>query len=91
MIGTLDIHPVHRACLTLHEIWLLEKCNHGLEDCFLLSRSGNDKLAQGGEMFQTSVSLRGYFTHVLSFIVLGVRSKYCSGLGGFFPLINRVL
>lgn len=49
MIGTLDIHPVHRACLTLHGIWFLGKCNHGLEDCFLLSRRENDKLVHGGK------------------------------------------
>lgn len=47
MIGTLDIFPVHRACLTLHEIWFLEKCNHGLQCCFLLSRSEKDKLELG--------------------------------------------
>lgn len=91
MIGTLDIHPVHRACLTLHGIWFLEKCNHGLEDCFLLSESENDKLVLGGKMFQMSVSSRGHFPHVLSFIVLGVWSKYCWRLWWFSPLINGVL
>lgn len=91
MIGTLDIHPVHRACLTLHEIWFLEKCNHGLEDCFLLSRNENDKLVLGGKMFQMSVSSRGYFPHMLSFIVLGVWAKYCWRLWWFSLLINRVL
>lgn len=39
MIGTLAIHPDHKTYLTLHEIWFLEKCNHRLGDCFLLSGS----------------------------------------------------
>lgn len=78
VIGTLDIHPVHRACLTLHGIWFLWKCNHGLEDCFLLSRSENDKLVEGGRrMFQMSLSLQGYFLYMLSFIVLGVWWQCC--------------
>lgn len=91
MIGTLDIHPVHRACLTLHGIWFLGKRNHGLEDCFLLSRVENDKLVQGVKIFQMSVSLRGYFPHMLSFIVLGVWSKHCWRLWWFSPVINGVL
>lgn len=66
MIGTLDIPPVHRACLTLHEILFPEKCNHGLEYCFLLSKSENDKLVRGGRIFQMSVSLQGYFAHELN-------------------------
>lgn len=53
MFGTLDIHPVYRECLTLHGIWFLEMCNHGLEDCFLLSRGENDEL---GGLYQMSLS-----------------------------------
>lgn len=49
-----------------------EKCNHGLEDCFLLSGRENDKLVLGGKMFQMSVLSQSYFAHMLSFIVLGV-------------------
>lgn len=63
MIGTLDIHSVHRACLTLHEIWFLEKCNHGLEDCFLLSRSENDKLVLGGNVSDVSFIAGLFSTH----------------------------
>lgn len=43
IFSTLDIHPVYRACLTLHGICFSEMCNHGLEDCFLLSRIENDE------------------------------------------------
>lgn len=73
MIGTLDIHPVHRECLTLHGIWSLWKCNHGLEDCFLLSRSENDKLVQGGKKcLKCQFHRRTIFLKCCSFIVSGV-------------------
>lgn len=72
MFGTLDIHPVNRECLTLHGIWFLEMCNHGLEDCFLLSRGENDELVKGGWGCIRCHFHQGCFPHMLSFIVLGV-------------------
>lgn len=35
LIDTIDIHPVHKTCHALPEIWFLQKCNHWLEDCLL--------------------------------------------------------
>lgn len=61
MFGTLDIHPVYRECLTLHGIWFLEMCNHGLEDCFLLSRGENDELVQGGGGVSDVTFIRAVF------------------------------
>lgn len=90
MIGTLAIHPDHKTCLTLHEIWFLEKCNHRLGDCFLLSGSENDKLVLGGKMFQMSVSSLSYFLHVLCFIVSLVSSKHCWRLRWFSSLFGKV-
>lgn len=71
MFGTSDIHPVDRPCLTLHAIWFLEMCNHGLEDCFLLSRGENDELVRGARglgwwwvVYQMSVSSGLLSSHV---------------------------
>lgn len=97
MFGTSDIHPVDRPCLTLHARWFLEMCNHGLEDCFLLSRGENDELVQGkggwggGGWCIRCQFHQDYSPHMFSFIVYGVWSKYCKRLWWFSPLIDGVL